>query len=149
MTDHWKTREPTTDLVILGDDTGHVKKVAGLLADTRQDQRYPSRLQYELVQKSGDSLWLAGSASIDNQMGPGDVGKFVKLAFLGWGSSKNGKFKQIEVRVWDGPPTDEMMKWPRWKDLFDAKHGVPEEEAIAEAVEEAVEDEEDADDLPF
>jgi len=145
----WKKREPTANLVVLGDDEGHVKKVAGLLASTRQDDRYPSRLQYELVQQSGESIWLAGSASIDNQMGPGDVGKFVKLQFLGWGSAARGKFKQIEVIVWDGPPTAKMSAWPRWVELYNLKHGIEEESAAAAAVEEDVEDAEDTDDLPF
>jgi hypothetical protein len=113
----WTKREPVSNLVVLGDDDGQVKKVGGLLASLKQDTMYPARNNYELVQKDGSSLWLAGSASIGRQVGPTDVGKFLKCEFMGWGSSKNGKFKEIDVVIWDGEPTDDMKKWPRWKEV--------------------------------
>ncbi len=113
----WSKREPVSNLVVLGDDEGQVKKVGGLLASVKQDAQYPSRSNYELIQKDGESIMLAGSASIGRQLFPGDIGRFVKLTFMGWGSSKNGKFKEIEVNVFDGEPTDDMKKWPRYAEL--------------------------------
>jgi len=142
----WNKREPVSNLVVLGDDEGQTEKVAGLLMSTKQDNMYPARMNYELVQKSGESIWLAGSASIGRQLGPTDVGKFVKCRFTGWGKSKNGKFKEIEVIVWDGEVTADMKAWPRWAEV--AKNpgaaGVP-----TAPVEDYPEQAPDDDDLPF
>jgi 1,2-phenylacetyl-CoA epoxidase PaaB subunit len=120
----WTKREPVSNLVVLGDDDGQVKKVGGLLAAMKQDTMYPARNNYEIIQKDGTSLWLAGSASIGRQLGSQDVGKFVKCEFMGWGKAKQGKFKEIDVVLWDGEPTDDMKKWPRWKEISTlAKNG--------------------------
>ena len=113
----WGKRESVSDLVVLGDDEGNIRRVAGLLAAVTQDRTYPSRMNYELVQKNGDSINLAGSASLGRQIGPADVGKFLKAEFVGWGKSANGKFKEITVHVWDDEPTAEMKQWPRWAEL--------------------------------
>ena len=110
-------REPGSDLIILGDDEGQAHRVGGLLASTRQDNMYPSRLNYELVQKSGDSVWVAGSASLGRQLGPADVGRFVKCTFEGWGKSANGKFKIIEVLVSDDNLPPELLRWPRYEEI--------------------------------
>ena len=125
----WKKRDPVSNLVVLGDDEGQAKKAAGLLASLKQDSQYPSRSNYELVQKDGTSVWLAGSASIGRQVFPADVGKFVKATFKGWGNSANGKFKDIEVLIYDGEPTAEMKKWPRWAEV----NAAPKKGAKAEA----------------
>ena len=122
----WNKREPASNLVILGDDEGNVASVSGLLVAVTQDTMYPNRMNYELVQRSGDSLHLAGSASLGRQIGPHDVGKFVKCAFAGWGKSANGKFKQIEVNVWEGDPTEAMKSWPRYGEPHKpAAHATP------------------------
>jgi hypothetical protein len=137
----WKKREAVTDLVILGDDEGNVKKVGGLLAAVTQDKLYPANMNYELVQKNGESIVVAGSASLSRQISPTeDVGKFLKAEFMGWGNSRNGKFKEIDVLVWEDEPTDEMKKWPRWAEL--QKDGSP----VAD--EPPISDDPD-DDLPF
>ena len=110
------------------------------------------------MQRNGDSVWLAGSASIGRQVFPADVGKFVKAAFKGWGTSANGKFKDIEVLIFDGEPTAEMKKWPRWAEVNAApkakKDAKPEAEAAPPPTDddfsdfpEAVDDE--PSDLPF
>jgi hypothetical protein len=122
----WTKREPTSNLVVLGDDEGQVKKVGGLLLSMRQDAQYPSRQNYEIVQRNGDCIWLAGSASLGRQLFPGDVGKFVKCEFTGWGKSANGKFKMIDVNVYDGEPTEDMKKWPHFGEA--AKRGDDEPE---------------------
>jgi hypothetical protein len=149
----WGKREPTTNLVILGDDEGCVQKAGGLLVRMIQDQQYPQRQNYELVQRNGDSIMLAGSASLSRQIFPGDVGKFLKAEFLGWGKSANGKFKQIEVNIWEGDPTEDMKKWPRFGET--TKPAPEREKAKAKARDddfsdfpEAV-DEDDGSGLPF
>lgn len=117
----WSKREVDSNIVILGDGEGNVARVGGLLVSIRPDPRYSDNKRYELVQQDGTSKSVAGSAAINSQLGPADVGKFVKLAFAGWGSSGNGKFKKIEVQVWDGPPSPEMLKWPRYSELNGTK----------------------------
>lgn len=141
----WNKREVDTNLVILGDAEGHVKSASGLIASIRPDQRYPDNRRYELVQKDGTSKSVAGSASINTQLGVGDVGKFVKLTFNGWGTGGNGKFKKVDVEVYEGEPTDEMKKWPRWAELH-ANGGVKAQAPLNQKPEAL--DEED-DDLPF
>lgn len=147
----WKKRDPVSNLVILGDDEGQVRMVGGLLAAVTQDQQYPSRSNYELIQKDGNSVVVAGSASLGRQIFPRDVGKFLKAQFLGWGKSANGKFKQIEVNVWDGEPTEDMRKWPHYGEF--ANEAKPRQEGKAAADEDfsdfpaALRDEDD--DLPF
>lgn len=110
----WTKREAVTNLAVLGDEEGNKKKVGGLLIGCPRDRMYPDKTNYELVQKDGEVLVLSGSASLRNQLGEADVGKFVKCEFTGWGKSPNGKYKVIEVFVFDGEPTDDMKKWPHY-----------------------------------
>lgn len=110
----WAKREAVTNLVILGEDEGNKKKVGGLLVGTPRDRMYPEKVNYELVQRNGDTLLLSGSASLARQLGEADIGKFVKCEFVGWGKSPNGKFKAIDVNVWEGEVTPEMKEWPRY-----------------------------------
>lgn len=112
----WEKREPVSNLVVLGDDENNVKKVGGLLLAVVKDAKYENRSNYQLVQKDGEVLTLAGSASLNNQIHATDVGKFLKAEFKGWGRSANGRFKEIEVLIWEGEPTDDMKNWPRFKD---------------------------------
>jgi hypothetical protein len=113
----WTKREPVTNLVVLGDEEGNKKKVGGLLIGCPKDRMYPEKTNYELVQQDGEVQVLSGSASLRNQIGEGDIGKFVKMEFTGWGKSANGKYKAIEVNIWDGEPTDAMKKWPRYAEF--------------------------------
>jgi len=110
----WAKREAVTNLVVLGDDEGHKKKVGGLLIGVPRDRMYPDKLNYELVQQDGEVIVLSGSASIARQLNDDDIGKFVKCEFTGWGRSANGKFKVIDVNVWEGEPTPVMAAWPRY-----------------------------------
>ena len=146
----WKKRDPVSNLVVLGDDEGQAKKVGGLLAAVTQDPQYPARSNYELVQKGGESILLAGSASLGRQIFPADVGKFLKAEFHGWGKAPNGKFKQIEVNIWDGEATEDMKKWPRYAEFH--PNGQPPK--AAPKPEESFEDfpaalDAEDDDLPF
>lgn len=118
----WSKRESvSSNLVTLGDDEGHRKKIGGLLVAVKQDPnpKYKNPV-YEIVQKSGDSILLAGSASLSRQIFESDIGKFLKAEFLRWGNSPNGKFKEIEVNIWEGEPNEEMKAWPRFKEFANA-----------------------------
>ena len=148
----WTKREPVSNLVVLGDDEGQTKKVAGLLLKLTQDTMYPARNNYELVQKNGESITLAGCASLSRQIGVTDVGHFVKCEFKGWGHSANGKFKDIEVFIWNDEPTADMKAWPRWREsqaLLEPskKTAPPKKDEAFEDVPAALDDE--SDDLPF
>lgn len=118
----WEKREPVTDLVILGDSEGDRKRVGGLLIAMPRDKGY-DKTNYQLVQQNGDVLTVSGSASIARQINEQDIGKFVKLTFTGWGKSPNGKFKAIEVNVWEGEATPEMRAWPQYGET--KKNGKP------------------------
>jgi len=113
----WEKREAVTNLVILGDEQGHKKKVGGLLIACEKDRTYPEKMNYILVQQDGEEQVLSGSASLSRQLGESDVGKFVKCEFTGWGKSGNGKFKIIDVNVWTGEPNAAMKAWPRYAEF--------------------------------
>lgn len=110
----WGKREAVTNLVILGDASENRKKVGGLLIDCPFDRMYPDKMNYVLVQQNGEEIVLSGSASLGRQLTPDDIGKFVKCEFSGWGKSGNGKYKIIEVHVWEGEASDVMKKWPKY-----------------------------------
>lgn len=120
----WAKREAVTNLVMLGDAEGHRKKVGGLLVGTPRDRMYPDKMNYELAQKDGEVLVLSGSANLSRQLNESDVGKFVKCEFTGWGRSANGKYKVIDVNVWDGEVTPDMKKWPLYAETH-AKLAAP------------------------
>lgn len=126
----WTKREAVTNLVVLGDEEGNRKKVGGLLIGCPKDRMYPEKTNYELVQQDGEVQVLSGSASLRNQLGEADIGKFVKMEFTGWGRSANGKYKAIEVFVYDGEPTEAMKKWPRYAEFA---HGNGKAKAVAPA----------------
>lgn len=112
----WDKREPVTNLAILGDEEGNKKKVGGLLIGIPRDKGY-DKANYEIVQQDGEVIVLSGSASLARQISEADVGHFIKCEFTGWGKSPNGKFKAIDVFVYDGEPTDVMKKWPRYAEF--------------------------------
>jgi hypothetical protein len=112
----WAKREAVTDMVFLGDELGNKKKIGGLLIGTPIDRTY-GKSNYVLVLQNGDEVTLCGSASLNRQIAETDVGKFIKCEFKGWGKSPNGKFKDIEVNVWEGEPTADMKNWPRFSEF--------------------------------
>lgn len=140
----WEKREPVSNLVVLGDDENNAKKVGGLLLAVVKDAKYANRSNYQIVQKDGTVSTLAGSASLNNQIHEGDVGKFIKAEFKGWGKSPNGRYKEIEVLIWEGEPTEDMKNWPRFKDA-QKKASQPDPEPAPEPDEDFGGDE----DLPF
>jgi hypothetical protein len=142
----WSKREAVTNLVILGDGEDQKKKIGGLLIGMPHDSMYPDKVNYEIVTKDGETIVLSGSASLSRQINSGDIGKFLKCEFTGWGKSGNGKFKIIEVNVWEGEPNADMKAWPRFGE-FAAPKSAPAPTPVAAAVPSAPVDEED--DLPF
>lgn len=113
----WSKREAVSNLVILGDEPENKRKVGGLLIGCPNDRMYPTKVNYELVQQDGEVIVLSGSASLGRQISEADVGKFIKCEFTGWGKSANGKFKVIDVNVWEGEPTPVMKSWPRYGEI--------------------------------
>lgn len=151
----WNKREAVTNLVILGDGEGHCKKVGGLLVATPNDSGYPDKINYVIVKKDGEEITLSGSASLARQLNERDVGKFIRCEFMGWGKSNNGKFKAIDVNVWEGEPDETMKKWPRFAEFATAaKRPTP---AVAKPAAQPADDFDDfpsnlggdEDDLPF
>lgn len=113
----WEKREPVTNLVILGDGEGQHTKIGGLLVGIAADRGYPDKSNYEIVKQSGEVVTLSGSASLARQIGASDVGKFIKCEFTGWGKSANGKFKAIDVFVYQGEPDAKMQAWPQYAEI--------------------------------
>ncbi len=113
----WAKREPVTNLVVLGDGEDNRRKIGGLLAGTPRDRMYPEKVNYLIVQKDGEEMVLSGSASLGRQIADSDIGKFITCEFTGWGKSANGRFKMIDVNVWEGELTDAMKKWPRFAEF--------------------------------
>ena len=132
----WTKRE-NADAIGIGEKDGQQKKAGGLLVEIRADVGENHSVVYDLVQKDGTSLQVWGSTTIDGKLNPSDIGKFVKMEFLGMAVGNSGrKYKDIEVSVWDAELTDAMKEWPRVEEYYTAEAGV------------AAMDGED-DDLPF
>ena len=129
----WAKREAVSNLVVLGDDEGQKRKIGGLLVGMPRDQGYPDKVNYQLVQKDGEVALLSGSASLARQINEHDIGKFIKCEFQGWGRSGNGKFKMIEVNVWEGEPNEEMKAWPRFAEFANGNGAKPKATAKATA----------------
>ncbi len=150
----WKKREVQSGtFVSLGDGEKDVKKVSGLLIAIPHNSMYPDKLDYVIVPKNGEELILSGSASLSRQINEKDIGKFIKCEFMEWAKSANGRYKVIEVNVFEGEPTDVMKQWPRYAEF----HTAPKAKAPAKA--EPADDfddfggsqqgTDDSDDLPF
>lgn len=152
----WAKREAVTNLAVLGDGEGNIRKIAGLLIGTPQDKGYPDKLNYLIVKKDGEEVVLSGSASLARQINSDDVGKFIKCEFTGWGKSPNGKFKAIDVNVWEGDVDAAMKAWPRYAEFQAPTQAQKKSAAKAPAATVPSEDFEDFpppvdedDDLPF
>jgi hypothetical protein len=146
----WAKREAVTNLVMLGDGEGQRKKIGGLLVGAPRDRMYPDKVNYELVQRDGEVLLLSGSASLARQLGEADIGKFVKCEFTGWGKSPNGKFKAIDVYVFEGDVTPEMKQWPRYGESNGGKaKPVPANNATADDFSDFDDTSAGDEDLPF
>ena len=150
MTDGWKKRE-ITEGVGIGAKDGQRKKAGGLLVEIRADIGENHSTVYELVQKNGETLQVWGSTTIDGKLNSSDIGKFVKMEYLGMVIGKSGRqYKDIDVSVWEAELNDAMKEWPRIGEFQgqDEKQGNGSEptESFAEFPEAL--DEED-DDLPF
>ena len=152
----WTKREPVSNLTMLGDAEGQIESCGGLLVEIHPDPNPKFKnFIYELVQKNGESINLAGSASLTRQINETDIGHFIKCEFKGWGDSPNGKFKMCEVHVWNDEPTADMKKWPRYAELQPAPmaksvskaKAKPAADDFEDAVPKVVAD--DSDDLPF
>lgn len=143
----WTKREAVTNLVVLGDGDGNIRKIAGLLIGVPADKGYPDKVNYEIVKKDGEEVVLSGSASLARQINRDDIGKFIKCEFTGWGKSPNGKFKAIEVNVWEGEVDAAMKSWPRYAEF--AATTQAQKKASANGAKKAVEPDDDFDNAPL
>ena len=113
MAGGWNKRE-IADGIGIGEKEGQRRAAGGLLAEIRTDVGDNNSNIYELVQKDGASLYVWGSATIDGKLRASDIGKFVKMKYLGMAKGKSGRtYKDIDVAGWDAPLTDAMKEWPR------------------------------------
>ncbi len=146
MTDGWKKRE-ITDGIGIGEKDGQRRAAGGLLVEIRTDVGENNSTIYELVQKDGASLQVWGSATIDGKLRSSDIGRFVKMKYLGMAKGKSGRtYKDIDVAVWDAPLTDVMKEWPRVGEFSGEGAAKPADDF--EDFPEALDDDED-DSLPF
>ncbi len=144
----WEKRT-VSDAIGIGEREGQSKKASGLLASIRHDQGDNKSTVYELVQKDGESLRVWGSTTMDNKIQPSDVGKFVKIAYLGTETSKRGKeYKNIDVEFYIGDPLPAQLAWPRYNELQNGAT-TTNEKSDYEEFPEALNDKEEEDDLPF
>jgi hypothetical protein len=111
----WGKREVNNNFVALGDGEG----------DVLNNHFDKPKMDYEFINKAGETVLLSGSASLARQISADDMGKFFKAEFEGWGKSANGKFKQISVYIWDGEPNDAMQAWPRFAEFYGKKPAAP------------------------
>lgn len=114
----WEDRESVEDLYILGGDQGQHKQVSGLLIQTTPDKKYAGNIHFHFEQKDGSVLQVPGSASLLRQLGPQDVGLFVRISYEGMGKSANGRYKIFKVQVYTGAHRPEFLQWPSYKKLF-------------------------------
>ena len=120
MTDGWKKRE-ITEGVGIGAKDGQRKKAGGLLVEIRADIGENHSTVYELVQKNGETLQVWGSTTIDGKLNSSDIGKFVKMEYLGMVIGKSGRqYKDIDVSVWEAELNDAMKEWPRIGEFSEA-----------------------------
>ena len=123
MSDGWKKRE-NADTVGIGEKEGQRKKAGGLLVEIKHDVGENHSTVYELVQQDGESLTVWGSTTIDGKLNRSDIGKFIKMEFLGIAVGNSGrKYKDIEVSVWDTELTDVMKEWPRVDEYYTLEQG--------------------------
>jgi hypothetical protein len=143
-------REVAENFVALGDGEGEVKKVGGILVRFVENNHFDKpKTDYEYLDKNGNMQLLSGSASLARQINGGDLGKFFKAEFIGWGKSARGKFKNIAVYIWDGEPTDDMRKWPKFEDYYKGTGAAPAKRFEDKPAAIVKGEEQDDDDLPF
>lgn len=121
----WQKRESASNLVVLGDDKEQTRRTGGLLLAIEPDRRYPEKDNYRIITQKGEEILISGSANLARQISKGDLGKFVKLEFSGWERSPNGKYKVIDVSVFDGELSDVMKKWPRLAEVQASLRAAP------------------------
>jgi hypothetical protein len=116
----WGKREVVNNFISLGDGDDDVTKTGGILTRIVKNSHY-DKMDYEFVGKDGELAVLSGQATLARQISPDDMGKFFKAEFKGWGKSANGKYKVIEVYIWDGEPNEAMKAWPKFATYYGKK----------------------------
>ena len=115
----WEKQE-TPEAIGIGDGKDQKPKAGGLLAEVREVEGDNGPFMvYDFVQRDGTTQAVYGSSAIDRELKSGvHVGRFIKLVFKERVAGKKGReFKDIDVEIWKGDPTDDMRAWPRFEEL--------------------------------
>src|SRR4051812_14675257 len=79
---------------------GQLELVEGVLLSREPSTRYPSNWIYEIEQVDGSRVRVAGTFAINGVLGEEDIGRRIRLQFVGWARAKSGRqVKQIDVAV--------------------------------------------------
>ncbi len=140
----WQTRSGGGTIVKLGDKEGQVREVTGVFTGSRPGD-YDKPL-YDFSGEGGEKLTLPHNAALEGRLTDADVGKLVRVVFVGWGTNKKGQnFKDITVHVWgnDPYPADLLKRFPA------LSGGVAAPPAARAASKPEDSDDDEDDDLPF
>lgn len=119
-------REVAENFISLGDGEGDAQQVGGILTRFVPNSHFSKpKTDYEFIDKAGATQLLSGSASLSRKIHAEDIGKFFKATFLGWKNSANGKYKDIDIAVWDGEPTEVMKAWPKFAQCYGKSSPLP------------------------
>jgi hypothetical protein len=99
-TSAWETRRGSGSILVLGDESGQLQEIEGTLTARRVSPAYADNFLYDISTSDGESVTIAGTASLNARLTEHDIGRYVAITFKGWGATKRGnKFKDIDVRV--------------------------------------------------
>ena len=86
-------------ILVLGDGPDQIQHVEGALVSREPSSKFPNQFLYEFQTPDGEHLTVAGCGAVNARLSEADVGKYVKLDFVGWGKAPNGPFKNVRVLV--------------------------------------------------
>jgi len=95
----WTERKGTGGVLVMGDEAGQTQFIEGVLVERQPIVKFPGNFLYMIETTDGERPAVAGTAGINARLSDADIGKLIQLEFRGWGQAKNGKFKDIAVRV--------------------------------------------------
>ena len=101
----------------LGNKDGQAQEIEGVLLKITEDVGENHSTMYTLILENGQRQNVWGSTTMDQRIGPSDVGNFCRIQFVGMAKNpKTGRtFKDIQV-YWETEPVDErVLDWPGYK----------------------------------
>lgn len=124
--DGWESRS-NDDLFVLGEPRdGQHEKVQGLLIKIEEDRKYEGNYKYHFEQRNGDVLIVPGSTTMNRQIGPQDIGLFMRIKYLGTEKGRNGRFKTFDIQAYTGTDfTEGMREYPSFRRMQEKREAVP------------------------